>query len=92
MEDSYKHGAGLNSEVETSFLRTFIAKPLRTDHTSDPHFTKLPTVYNFKQPWAGLSRSLEWVTRKEKDPGVQHFRKIPGPASGYNMVKETFSY
>ena len=60
-----------------------MVKLLQNDHTSTLHFTKISKTHNSKQPYAGVNCLLEWLTREEKDFGVQHW------PPGYNMIKET---
>ena len=71
-------------KVPGVFSKTFMAKLLRNYYTSALHFTKISKTHNSKfKPYAGMSCLLEWLTREEKDFGVQHW------TPGYNMVKET---
>ena len=50
-----------------------MVKLLQNDHTSTLHFTKISKTHNSKQPYAGVNCLLEWLTREEKDFGVQHW-------------------
>ena len=46
------------SEASKSFIKTITVKLVRTDPTSDPHFTKTSTVHSFKPATLGWCGSI----------------------------------
>ena len=88
------------SQVEflTSFIKTFMIKHLRTNHTSDLHFTKISTFTTLnnlglvrivcQNGWRNRRKTLVYHSSAKKNLGplgrLQHGKK-------YIMVKNMFS-